>query len=300
MSSAALAFPLDPALDLAPTVADPVPVKRKKAWIAARPGLTISAAWIALLLIASLIPALLTSVDPLAADARLAFLGPNGTNWLGTDENGRDLLSRMIHGTGSSLFVGAAATVIGLGIGAAIGLMAALGGRWADQIVSRFLDALMAFPDQLLALVIITFFGQGTLNLVLAIAFSSVPRNARLVRAQALVVRGSGYVEAARTLGLPSWKIVWRHILPNALKPIFVIMPLTIGNAIAASAALSFLGFGAPPPAPEWGSILSSGRNYLPEAWWLTAVPALAITLTVLAITVIGRAWRNYSEGRAW
>ena len=221
-------------------------------------------------------------------------------HWFGTDENGRDLLARMIHGTNASLLVGVTSTLIALVLGAGFGLVAALGGRWADRLVSRFLDALMAFPEQLLALVIITFFGQGTLNLILAIAFAGVPRNARLVRAQALVVSTSGYVEAARTLGLTRIQVVVRHVLPNGLKPLLVILPISIGNNIGMTAALSFLGFGAPPPAPEWGAILSAGRNYLPACWWLIAAPALAITLTVLAITVIGRAWRNYTEGREW
>lgn len=300
MSTAALA-PLpdlaepprvDPLVDLAPP--PPRTVRRR------RPGLTLALGWLALLLLAGLVPAAFTGIDPLAADAGQAFLPPDAAHWLGTDENGRDLLARMIHGTGASLFVGLAATAAGLVIGSGIGLVAALGGRVVDHLVSRLLDALMAFPDLLLALVIITFFGQGITNLILAIAFAAVPRNARLVRAQALVVARSGYVEAARTLGLRPGAILLRHVVPNALKPLLVILPLTVGNAITASAGLSFLGFGAPPPAPEWGAILSAGRNYLPEAWWLVAAPALAITLTVLAISVAGRAWRARGEGRSW
>ncbi|WP_010543631.1 ABC transporter permease [Sphingomonas elodea] len=301
MSTAALApagqffSPIEPEEDV--VLAAPAQVHRR---IRRRPALVLAAAWLVLLVLFALVPDAFTRLDPLAADAGQAFLAPAADHWLGTDENGRDLLSRMIHGTGISLVVGLAATLIGLAIGSAIGLLAALGGRIADHLTGRLLDALMAFPDQLLALVIITFFGQGTTNLILAIAFAMVPRNARLVRAQALLVRRSGYVEAAQTLGLSRFAILWRHILPNALKPLLIILPLSVGNSIAASAGLSFLGFGAPPPAPEWGAILAVGRNYLPEAWWLVAAPALAITLTVLAITVIGRTLRARSEGRAW
>ena len=299
MTTAALAYATEAdgrtLPDIAPDVPRPASRPRRR-----RPALTLSLGWLALLLLAAALPAAFTSFDPLAADAGAAFMPPDALHWLGTDENGRDLLSRMIHGTAASLFVGVAATATGVVVGAGIGLFAALGGRIADHLVSRLLDALMAFPDVLLALVIITFFGQGVANLILAIAFASVPRNARLVRAQALVVARSGYVEAARTLGLGRVAILVRHVIPNALKPLIVILPLTIGNAIAASAGLSFLGFGAPPPAPEWGAILATGRNYLPEAWWLVAAPALAITLTVLAISVAGRAWSARSEGRTW
>lgn len=302
MSPAALAqsaTTLDHALpEVIPDLLEPPPTPRPRT--RRRPALTLSLGWLALLLIATVLPTAFTSFDPLAADAGQAFLPPDGAHWLGTDENGRDLFARMIHGTAPSLIVGIVATALGAAIGSTLGLFAALGGRIADHLTSRLVDALMAFPEYLLALVIITFFGQGTTNLILAIAFAGVPRAARMVRAQALLIARSGYVEAARTLGLPRIAVLWRHILPNAIKPLLVILPLSVGNAISMSAALSFLGFGAPPPAPEWGAILAIGRNYLPEAWWLVAVPALAITFTVLAITVAGRAWRANSEGRAW
>jgi peptide/nickel transport system permease protein len=162
----------------------------------------------------------------------------------------------------------------------------------------RLDDELQAFPDLLLALVIITFFGQGALNTIIAVGIASVPRYARLVRAQTLVVRGAGYVEAATTLGLPRRQVIWRHVLPNAIKPILILATIGIGSTIVAGAALSFLGFGAPPPEPEWGGMLAIGRNYLANAWWLVAWPALAITLTVVSITAIGRELLRRNEGK--
>lgn len=263
-----------------------------------RPGLLLAGLFVILLVIAAIAPGLLTSVDPLDAVARQAYRSPDALHWLGTDENGRDVLSRLIHGVRPSLLMGLAATATGLAMGTALGLLAGLGGRWIDAAVMRIVDVLLAFPDLLLALVIITFFGQGTLNLIIAVGIASVPRYARLVRAQTRVVRGSAYVEAAITLGLSRRAVIWRHVLPNAVKPVLILATIGIGGNITAGAALSFLGFGAPPPAPEWGTMLAVGRNFLANAWWLVAWPALAITLTVISITAIGRELLRRSEGK--
>ena len=260
-------------------------------------ALALAALYLVLLLVAALVPALLAPGDPLAEDSRAAFLAPGAAHWLGTDENGRDVLTRLVHGVRPSLIMGLSATALSLALGAGLGLAAGLGGRVVDMVVGRFLDTLMAFPEMLLALVVITFWGQGTLNAIVAVGIAAVPRNARMVRAQTQLVRRSGYVEAARTLGLHPARLIWRHILPNALKPLLVLAPMSVGANIAAGAALSFLGFGAPPPAPEWGAMLSVGRNFLATSWWLVAAPACAITLTVLAITCVGRAAIRHSEG---
>ncbi|MQT38838.1 ABC transporter permease, partial [Pseudomonas helleri] len=197
-----------------------------------------------------------------------------------------------------SLVLGVAATAVGLLLGTLLGLTAGLGPRWLDGAIMHVIYVLLAFPDLLLALVIITFFGQGQLNIILAIGIANVPRYARLVRAQTLVVRGAGYVEAATTLGLPRHLVIWRHVLPNAIKPILILATIGIGGNIVNGAALSFLGFGAAPPAPEWGGMLAMGRNYLANAWWLVAWPALAITLTVVSISAIGRELLRRSEGK--
>ncbi|WP_286917414.1 MULTISPECIES: ABC transporter permease [Pseudomonas] len=273
-------------------------IGRRRARTLLRPGLVLAGAFVLLLVVAAIAPSLLTSIDPLDAVARQAYRAPDALHWLGTDENGRDVLSRLIHGVRPSLLLGLAATAMGLALGTLLGVVAGLGPRWLDAAVMRSVDVLLAFPDLLLALVIITFFGQGTLNLIIAVGIASVPRYARLVRAQTQVVRGAGYVEAATTLGLGRAAVIGRHVLPNAIKPVLILATIGIGGNITAGAALSFLGFGAPPPAPEWGTMLAIGRNFLANAWWLVAWPALAITFTVISITAIGRELLRRSEGK--
>ncbi|MFK3972874.1 ABC transporter permease [Pseudomonas sp. NPDC087358] len=263
-----------------------------------RPGLWLAGLCVTLLLLAALFPALLAPFDPLDATARLAFQAPGTPHWLGTDENGRDVLSRLIYGVGPSLFMGLAATALGLAWGTLLGLLSGLGPRWLDAGLMRAVDVLLAFPDLLLALVIITFFGQGTANLILAVGIAAVPRYARLVRAQTLNVRNAGYVEAALTLGQSHLAVIARHILPNAFKPVLILAIIGIGGTITAGAALSFLGFGAPPPAPEWGAMMAIGRSFLANAPWLVAWPALSITLTVVSISAIGRELLRRSEGK--
>ncbi|CAD5108398.1 ABC transporter permease [Zestomonas carbonaria] len=262
------------------------------------PGLLLAGLFVGLLVLAAIEPALLVRGDPLAANAREAFQAPSAAHWLGTDENGRDVLTRLVYGVRASLVMGLAATAIGLVAGIALGLLAGLGHRWIDSAIMRSVDVLLAFPDLLLALVIITFWGQGTLNAIIAVGIAGVPRYARMVRAQTRVVRGAAYVEAAITLGIARPLVILRHVLPNAIKPILILATIGIGGNIAAGASLSFLGFGAPPPAPEWGAMLSVGRNFLANAWWLVAAPGVAVTLTVVAITALGRALLRRSEGK--
>lgn len=267
-------------------------------WRQLRPGLVLAALFVLFLVVAALYPSLLTSNDPLAASAREAFRAPSAAHWLGTDENGRDVWTRLIYGVQPSLLMGLAATAIGLTIGIAVGLFAGLGHRIVDNFLMRLIDVLLAFPDLLLALVIITFWGQGLVNAVIAVGVASVPRYARMVRAQTHIVRNAQYVEAAVTLGLRRSTVIFRHVLPNAIKPILILATIGIGGKIAAGAALSFLGFGAPPPSPEWGSMLSVGRNFLSNAWWLVAAPGVAVTLTVVSITALGRELLLRSEGK--
>jgi len=264
-----------------------------------RPGLWLAWAMLGLLLLAVALPSWLSPTDPLAADARLAYQPPSSAFWLGTDENGRDLLSRLVHGARPSLFIGLAATLVGLGLGTLLGLLAGLSPHWLDNLLMRAVDVLLAFPDLLLALVIITLFGQGTTNLILAVGVASVPRYARLVRAQTLTIRHAGFVEAAVTLGRRPVAVVLTHVLPNAVQPVLILACIGLGGAITAAAALSFLGFGAPPPAAEWGAMMAVARNFMANAPWLMAWPALAITLTVISISVIGRDWLRRSEGRS-
>jgi peptide/nickel transport system permease protein len=263
-----------------------------------RPMLLLAVCFVALLLVAAIAPGLLVSGDPLDANARNAFEAPSRNHVLGTDENGRDILTRLVYGVRPSLTMGVAATGLGLSLGVALGLAAGLGHRFVDEALMRFVDVLLAFPDILTALIIIALFGRGIQNAILAVGISAVPRYARLLRAQIRAVRLTAYVEAATALGLSRTSVVWRHILPNAIKPVLILAVIGIGWTIAAGASLSFLGLGAPPPAPEWGAMLASARNFLSNGWWLTAAPAFAITFTVLSVTAIGRALLRRSEGK--
>ncbi len=267
-------------------------------WRPSRSGLWLAWATLVLVLLAVAAPDGLAPADPLAADAHLAYQGPGTPFWLGSDENGRDVLSRLIHGARPSLLIGLAATLVGLGIGTLLGLLAGLAPAWLDNLLMRAVDVLLAFPDLLLALVIITLFGQGTSNLILAVGIAAVPRYARLVRAQTLGIRHAGFVEAAVTLGRRPLAVVVSHVLPNALQPVLILACIGLGGAITAGAALSFLGFGAPPPAAEWGAMMAVGRSFMANAPWLMAWPAVAITLTVISISAIGREWLRRSEGK--
>lgn len=264
-----------------------------------RPGLVAAAVFLVILAIAACSPRLLTSFDPLEGNAGDAFFGPSSLHLLGTDENGRDILSRLVFGASSSLLLAAGASAIGLVGGISLGLVAGLAPRWVNAVVMRFVDVLLAFPDILLALVIITFWGDGLLNTIIAVGIGSVPRYARLVCAQALVIRRSAYVEAARTLGLHPLTVVLRHVLPNSIKPVILLATIGIGGKISTGAGLSFLGFGAQPPAPEWGAMLANGRSYVANAWWLTVFPALALVLTVVSITALGRELQRRNDARS-
>lgn len=277
----------------------PAPATWKRRIASAPIGLTLAIGFVALLAVASVVPQLLTSVDPQAADAAQAFLSPSAEHWLGTDENGRDVLSRLIHGTGASLGLAIVAMVISLTLGVVIGLFGGLGGKIADNATMQFADVMASIPSILFALLVIALWGQSTFNVILAIGIATMPRYARLVRTQTRVIRSAPFIEAASSLGQRRSTIIWRHVLPNAIKPALLLSVIGIGDKIAFAATLSFLGFGAPPPAPEWGAMLANGRSYVSIAPWLVASPALMVTLTVLAITTLGRKLMHRAEGRS-
>ena len=262
------------------------PVRRRGARL--RAGELVSLAFVALLLLAAAAPGLLAPFDPLAIAPTDAFSPPSATHLLGTDESGRDVLSRLIAGAGASLLIGASATAIGLVLGAVLGVVAAFGGRVVDGVIGRVLEVLFAFPALLLALLVIVVTGPGVVPATIAVGLSTAPGYARILRTQLLGIRDSGYVEAARVLGHGPVRILVRHVLPNTFGPLAVLATLGVGQAIVWASALSYLGLGAEPPAPEWGAMLSAGRTYLASAWWLTVFPGLVIVLTTIATTVLG------------
>jgi peptide/nickel transport system permease protein len=263
-----------------------------------RPGLVLAVAVACLFVVAAVHPGLLVRSDPFEASAEHAFAAPSLAHLLGTDENGRDELARIAYGARLSLLIGLGATALGLAVGTALGLLAGLGPRCLDAALMRLVDVLIAVPDILLALVIITIWGQGMTNIIVAVGLAQVPRVARLVRAQSHVVRRAPYVEAARALGRSRSAVVSAHVLPNAIAPALVLTPIDIGHSIAGAAALSFLGLGSPPPEPEWGAMLAIGRYYLSNAGWLTVAPVVVIGGTVLSLTALGRFATQWSEGR--
>lgn len=275
----------------------------RTAWLRSRRprvGTALAVAFLVLLAVAALAPGLLTAQDPLATGGDPGFLAPfrSQAHILGTDQAGRDLFSRLVHGTRASLAMGLGATAIGVTGGTVLGLLAGLGTRFTESLVMRLLDIVLAIPELLLALVVIALLGVGTVDALVAVGVATVPYYARMVRAQTHVVRRSAYVEAATALGVRRSTVVLRHVLPNAVRPLMVLATIGTGTAIGVGASLSFLGLGAKPPAPEWGSMLSSAIPYISNDWALVALPGGLITLTVLAVTVAGRDIKRRSEGR--
>ncbi|RAX46921.1 ABC transporter permease [Arthrobacter sp. AQ5-05] len=261
--------------------------------LAVRLPLLLSAAALAFFVLAALVPNALAPFDPLAINPAAAFSPPGSAHLLGTDESGRDIYSRIIHGSRPSLLIGAAATAIGLGLALLLGTIAGFGGKWLDFGVGRILEVLFALPGLLLALVFIALAGPGVGTTVVAVGLTTAPGYARMIRAQIIALRTSPMVEAATVLGRSRTRILATHILPNALAPIAVLGTLGLGQAVVWAASLSFLGLGAPPPAPEWGAMLSAGRTYLALAWWMTFFPGLAIVLVAAASTVLSRALKT-------
>lgn len=270
----------------------PAPGTRGLKALAARLPLLLSTTVLAFFVLAAIFPNLLAPYDPLAINPADAFSGPGPGHLLGTDESGRDIYSRIIHGARPSLLIGAAATAIGLGLALVLGTIAGFGGKWLDFGVGRILEVLFALPGLLLALVFIALAGPGVGTTVVAVGLTTAPGYARMIRAQIIALRTSPMVEAATVLGRTRSRILATHILPNALAPIAVLGTLGLGQAVVWAASLSFLGLGAPPPAPEWGAMLSAGRTYLALAWWMTFFPGLAIVLVAAASTVLSRAMK--------
>lgn len=257
----------------------------------ARPtlGEVVSMTVLVLLVAAAVFPGLFTPYDPLAINPAEAFRAPAPGHPFGTDESGRDVFSRVIHGARSSLLIGVSATAIGIGLALVLGLLGGLGSRPADFAVTRVNEVLFALPGLLLALVFIAIAGPGILTTTVAVGLSTAPGYARIIRSQVRAVRRSAYVEAATVLGRSPFTILRRHILPNAVAPVFVLATLGVGQAIVWASSLSFLGLGAVPPAAEWGAMLSVGRTYINVSWWMTVFPGVFIVLAAASATALGR-----------
>ena len=237
--------------------------------------------------------------DPNATNLALKLKPPSPEHWLGTDNLGRDVFSRMLNGSYISLTVGFIAVAVSLLIGVTVGAVSGYLGGWVDNVTMRIVDAILCFPTFFLILTAVALLGPNILNIIAVIGLVSWTGTARLVRAEFLTLRESEYVRAARTLGQRSLLIIFRHILPNAAAPIIVTAVLGIPEAILTEASLSFLGFGVQPPQATWGNIISDGKTYLLDAWWLIVFPGLAIFVAALSFYLAGDALRQASETRS-
>lgn len=223
---------------------------------------------------------------------------PSAKHWLGTDKFGRDIFARLVHGTRVSLKVGIIAVGIAIVFGGILGAIAGFYGGKLDNIIMRAMDIFLAVPSILLAIAIVSALGPSIINLMLAISISNIPSYARIVRASVLSIRDQEFIEAAKAIGASNTRIIFRHIIPNSLAPVIVQATLGVAGAILATAGLSFIGLGIQPPAPEWGSMLSEGRQYLRDCWWITTFPGIAIMITILSLNLLGDGLRDALDPR--
>lgn len=252
-------------------------------------GTVIAALVAAYLVAAAVAPGLIAPHDPLSVDPASAFQAPSAAHWFGTDESGRDIYSRAVHGARASLLIGVFSTALGLLLGGILGLVGGLAGRIAHVLTGRLIEVLFAFPGLLLALLVIVIAGPGPVSVTIAVGLSTAPGYARIIQGRVMLVRSSGYVESARVLGHSGDRILLRTIIPNTAGPLVVLATLGIGQAVVWAASLSYLGLGTQPPSPEWGAMLNAGRTYMQTAAWMTIMPGLMILATTIAFTVLGR-----------
>jgi len=241
---------------------------------------------------------LVAPYDPGKTDVSMKLKPPSLEHFLGTDQLGRDVFSRMLFGSRVSLSVGFVAVAISICIGILVGAIAGYYGRWIDSVLMRFVDIMLCFPSFFLILTVVALLGPSLFKVMVVIGITSWMGTSRFVRAEFLSLRERDFTQAAKALGVKDSRIIFRHILPNALAPVFVTATLDVATAILVEAGLSFLGFGVQPPAPSWGNILTEGRTYIFDAWWLTVFPGLAILITVLSFNLVGEGLRDALDPR--
>lgn len=251
-----------------------------------------------LILLALFAPVIVPYPNDVALETHLEnkLLPPSAAHWFGTDELGRDLFSRVIYGTRVSFQIGLIAVGLAVLIGVPLGLLAGYFGKWIDEIIMRISDIFLSFPPLLLAIAIAALLGPSLTNLMIAISISWWPWYTRLIRGQVVSLRELGFVEAAKSMGVPSWKVIARHILPNSLAPVIVQVSMDFGSIILTAASLSFLGLGAQPPLPEWGLLINIGRNFFLTNWWYVTFPGLFIFISVMAFNLFGDGLRDYLD----
>ena len=267
--------------------------------LAKRKSALVGLAVVLLMVFVAVFAPLLAPYDPTAQSWTAVRKAPSAAHWFGTDEAGRDILSRIIWGARASLMAGLTSVGIAMAIGVPLGLAAGFLGGFVDGLISRFTDAMLACPFLILAIALAAFLGPSLTNAMLAGGITATPFFIRLTRGQVLSIKGEDYVEAARAMGNPRWRVAARHILPNILPQLMVQATLTIAMAIIAEASMSFLGLGLQPPAPSWGSMLNSAQRFLSNAPWMALWPGIAIFATVLSFNLLGDGLRDALDPRA-
>lgn len=268
-------------------------LRSRAAHLLTQPGLLLSLAVFALIIAWAVAPGLFATHDPvtdLDESARLA--APSASHWFGTDLLGRDVYSRVVHGTRLSMLAGIIAVSLSLVAGSLLGMLSAYVGGWLDAVVMRTVDVMVAIPGLLLSMAAVSILGFGVTNVAIAVGIAGIPAFARITRAETLRILARGYFDAARTSGTGHLGILIKHVVPNASGAVMVLAALELGGAVLSVAALSFLGFGAVPPTPEWGSMVAEGRAHIATAWWLTTFPGAVIAATVLASNRVSRGLR--------
>jgi peptide/nickel transport system permease protein len=274
------------------------PWRRALAKLWKRRGALVGLGFVVFFVVLAIFAPWLSPQDPVATSWSAVRKAPSAAHWFGTDEIGRDVLSRVIWGARASLLAGLVSVGISLSVGVPLGLFAGYTGRWPDVVISRLTDALLACPFLILAIALAAFLGPSLTNAMVAIGVAATPVFIRLTRAQVLAVKLEDYVEAARAVGNSHLRIALRHVLPNVLPPIIVQATLAIAAAVIAEASLSFLGLGQQPPAPSWGSMLNTAKNYIENAPWMAVWPGLSIFLLVLSFNLLGDGLRDALDPR--
>ena len=272
----------------------------ERAWrrLKRRKGAMFGLVVVVLFVLVAILAPLISPYDPIATSFTQVRKPPSWAHWLGTDEVGRDVLTRIIWGARASLSAGLVSVGIALGIGVPLGLLAGYAGGWVDAVLSRIVDAMLAIPFLILAIALAAFLGPSLTNAMIAIGVTATPVFIRLTRGQTIAAKVEDYVEAARAVGNPHWRIALRHVLPNIVPPLLVQASLAIAGAIIAEAALSFLGLGQQPPSPSWGSMLNSAQRFIAQAPWMAFWPGFAIFFAVLSFNLLGDGLRDALDPR--
>jgi peptide/nickel transport system permease protein len=273
----------------------------KRAWrrLLKRRAAMVALVVIVLIILGAIFAPYITLHDPTAQSWTSVRQAPSWTYWFGTDEVGRDVFARVIYGARASLYAGVVSVGIAVVVGVPLGVAAGYLGGWTDSILARLTDAMLAIPFLILAIALAAFLGPSLTNAMIAIGISATPIFIRLTRGQVLAVMAEDYVEAARAVGNPHWRIAFRHILPNVMPPLLVQVTLTIATAVIAEASLSFLGLGQQPPLPSWGSMLNSAQRFLNNAPWMAIFPGIAIFVTVISFNLFGDGLRDALDPRS-